>query len=197
LNLWTEKRLIEADLILRSQQGDPDAWEELVRTHQEPVFRLAYLFLGDPDDAEDAAQETFIRAYQSLARFDLSRPFRPWVMSIVANQARNRLRSLKRYLSAAQRFFQTDPQSMFSTSNGAETRLDSTALWQTVKRLSLTDQQMIYLRYFLDMSESETAQALGIPAGTVKSRLHRALNRLRGLISTDFLEENEEAVHGP
>ena len=76
-----------------ARQGDETAWVELVRLHQEAVFRLAYLFLGDPDEAEDAAQETFIRAYRALGRFDTSRPLRPWLLQIVANLTRNRRRS--------------------------------------------------------------------------------------------------------
>ncbi|MBV9786854.1 MAG: hypothetical protein JOZ51_01680, partial [Chloroflexi bacterium] len=70
----------QSDLIVRAQQGDGTAWEHLVRQHQDAVFRLAYLLLGDADDADDVAQETFIRAFGALDRFDPSRPLRPWLL---------------------------------------------------------------------------------------------------------------------
>ena len=86
-----------------ARQGDAFAWERLVGEHQQPVFRLAYLLLGDPDEAQDVAQETFIRAYHALHRFDNERPLRPWLLRIAANLAYNRQRSLRRYLAALKR----------------------------------------------------------------------------------------------
>ena len=83
----------EATLIRHAANGDAAAWEPLVLAHQEAVFRLSYLLLGDPDDAEDIAQETFLRAWNHLKRFDTTRPLRPWLLSIASNLARNRLRS--------------------------------------------------------------------------------------------------------
>lgn len=168
-----EQRWIEA-----ARQGDADAWERLVQAYQQPIFRLAYLLLGDPDDAEDAAQETFLRAYHALERFDAQRPLRPWLMQITANVCRNRLRSLSRYLAALQNALRSQPATA-SAQLQAEQNLEAQALWQTVRRLRLEDQQVIYLRYFLNCSEVETAQVLNIAQGTVKSRHHRALARLR------------------
>ena len=78
----------EADLIARARAGESAAWEALAREHQQAVFRLAYLILGDPADADDVAQEAFIRAYHALDRFDTSRAARPWLLSIAANLAR-------------------------------------------------------------------------------------------------------------
>ena len=80
----------------------------LVRAHQTPVFRLAYLLLGSADEAEDVTQETFIRAYRSLGRFDTSRPLRPWLFKIAANLAHNQRRSMGRYLAALGRLFQVE-----------------------------------------------------------------------------------------
>ncbi|HEX2908622.1 MAG TPA: sigma factor, partial [Phototrophicaceae bacterium] len=84
----------ETELIHRARRGDSAAWEVLVSSHQEAVFRLAYLLLGDASDAEDVAQETFIRAFRFLARFDETRNWRPWLLSIAANLTRNRRRSV-------------------------------------------------------------------------------------------------------
>ncbi len=176
--------MTDTDLMTRARGGDTDAWETLTHQHQEAVFRLAYLILGDPADADDVAQETFIRAYRALDRFDLTRPPRPWLLSIAANLARNRLRSVGRYLAAVQRFWRADPEP--ATAKPAIESDDSATLWQAVRRLSQTDQEVIYLRFFSALSEAETAQALDVAPGTVKSRTHRALERLRAVIEKDY-----------
>jgi RNA polymerase sigma factor (sigma-70 family) len=161
--------------------------------HQEPVFRFAYLFLGDPDEADDVAQETFLRAYHHLKGFDTSRPLRPWLLSICANLARNRKRSAGRYLAAITRAFRFEPQ----TASSAEEQqgLDGDQLWKAVQTLKPEDQQVIYLRFFLDLSTAEAAQTLDVAEGTIKSRLNRALGRLREMIKTDFpgLSEGNES----
>ena len=154
--------------------------------HQEPVFRLAYLFLGDPDDAEDITQETFLRAYRSLKRFDATRPLRPWLLSIAANLARNRHRSTARYLAALARSFRAEPPESNDIEEHALLDMDADQLWQAVRLLTADDQQIIYLRFFLDLTTAETSQALDVAEGTVKSRLSRAVNRLRTIIKTDF-----------
>ncbi|MCC6805594.1 MAG: sigma-70 family RNA polymerase sigma factor [Anaerolineae bacterium] len=173
---------MEADLIRRARDGDDAAYERLVREHQEAVFRLAYLFLGDADDAEDTAQEVFIRAHRSLERFDESRPLRPWLLSITANAARNRRRAFGRYMHALRRLILPEQ----SVSVEAERALEAQALWQAVRRLSAVDQEVIYLRYFLELSVNEAAEAMNVEPGTVKSRLSRALSRLRDVIERDF-----------
>ncbi len=176
----------ELELIFLARDGDEAAWEGIMRQHQEVVFRLAYLRLGDPDEAEDAAQETFIRAYQALHRFDTTKPLRPWLLQIALNLVRNRQRSLGRYLAALQRWAQTDPYPDQEIEDVASDRQDSSMLWQAVKRLSQRDQEVIYLRYFLELPIDEAAESLAIPTGTVKSRLHRALKRLELVIESEF-----------
>jgi RNA polymerase sigma-70 factor (ECF subfamily) len=178
--------LDEAELIRRARQGDGAAWEALVLANQEGAFRFAYLFLGDAGQAEDVAQEAFIRAFRSLDRFDPTRPFRPWLLSITANLAKNQRRSVSRYLAALGRLVRESPVKVDGLETGIQNRLDSQALWQAVRRLDPNDQQIIYLRYFLDLSVAETSESLGLPEGTVKSRLHRALNRLRTVIEQNF-----------
>jgi RNA polymerase sigma-70 factor (ECF subfamily) len=158
----------------------------LVQTHQAAVFRLAYLLLGDADEAADIAQEAFIRAYRSLRRFDESRPLRPWLLRIASNLSRNRRRSLGRYFAALQRLGRTDVSNHPDIEAEAGRQRDARALWQAVQRLHSSDQQIVYLRYFLELSVDETAAVLEIAPGTVKSRLHRALRRLREVIEMDF-----------
>jgi len=185
----------EANLIQQARQGDETAWTTLVGQYQEDVFRLAYLLLADADEAKDVAQEVFIRAYHALDRFDSNRPFRPWLLSITTNQTRNRQRSLGRYLAAVNRWFQTEPERMMPNPGDEHLRQhEAETLWQAVQCLSRTDREIIYLRYFLELSVEEAAEAAGIAPGTVKSRLHRALNRLRTTVMRDFPTLQEERV---
>ena len=183
-NLSGEVGIDETDLISRACQGDTAAWDGLVRQHQEPAFRLAYLILGDRADAEDVTQEAFVRAYLKLDTFDGARPFRPWLLSIAANLARNRRRSIGRYWAALRRYWQNEPPAAHQPDWGA--RSEARRLWQAVQRLRPMAQEIIYLRYFLDLSEAETAVTLDIAPGTAKSRLHRALKQLRSVIEADF-----------
>jgi len=176
----------EPRLIQRAVQGETAAWEPLMLAYQEPVFRFAYLLLGDPDDAEDVTQETFLRAYHHLTRFDATRPLRPWLLSIAANLARNWRRSASRYLSALSRSFRLEPPSGPNVAERSELDQEAHQLWQAVRQLSAEDQQVIYLRFFLELSVAEAAQALNVAEGTVKSRLNRALGRLRSIIQSDF-----------
>jgi RNA polymerase sigma-70 factor (ECF subfamily) len=176
---------MEADLITRARQGDQAAWEALVQQHQTAVFRLAYLLLGDADEAEDIAQETFIRTFRKLNRFDTGRPLRPWLLRIASNLARNHHRGVGRYLAALQRLPQADPKSI-SAEHENWHEMEAQALWQAVRRLNLKDQQIIYLRYFLELSVMEVADTLEIAPGTVKSRLFRALARLRQIVEQEF-----------
>ena len=175
----------ESILIRHAVNGDAAAWEPLMLAHQDAVFRLAYLLLGDPDDAEDIAQETFLRAWNHIKRFDPTRPLRPWLLSIVTNLARNRHRSVGRYVAALTRAFRNEPAPLNIEEKSSQ-HLESNELWRAVKTLSLPDQQIVYLRYFLDLSVNETAEVLQVREGTVKSRLSRALDRLRGIIQQEF-----------
>lgn len=161
----------------------------LVQQHQAAAFRLAYLLLGDADEAADVAQDAFIRAYRALDRFDATRPFRPWLMRIVVNLAHNLRRATSRYLASLQRLIRANPDSIGETAKGRRAEPggeESETLWQAVRRLKPMDQQVIYLRYFLELSEAEMAETLQIAPGTVKSRTHRALNHLRAVVEREF-----------
>jgi RNA polymerase sigma-70 factor (ECF subfamily) len=175
----------DVELVRRARSGEDLAWESIVEAHRESVFRLAYLLVGDPAEAEDVAQETLIRAMRNLRRFDEGRPLRPWLLRITSNLARNRRRSIRRYWRALQRAARMEPE---PRDRDPSTKDDSRLLWQAIRSLRYDDQQILYLRYFLAMSEQETASALELPQGTVKSRLHRALKRLRQVVARDFPE---------
>lgn len=180
----------ETDLIAQARQGQEAAWGDLMVRHQEPAFRLAYLMLGDAAEAEDVAQEAFIKAYLKLGTFDSQRPFRPWILSITANLARNRKRGIGRYWHALRRWQNEKERQNPARGQGAQ-RVDAELLRQAVARLKPKWQEVVYLRYFLELSEAETAETLAIPQGTVKSRLHRALKQLRRIIQRDFPELGE------
>lgn len=175
----------EAEQIAQARRGDDEAWVSLVRHHQDAVFRLAYLLLDDADDAADVAQEVFVRAWRARHRLDVDRPLRPWLLQITRNQCFNWRRSARRYLALLGRWGLTqplmvDPEEQFTQA------WQATALWQAVRQLRPADQEMIYLRCFLDLSVEETAAVVAAPSGTVKSRLSRALARLRALIERDL-----------
>ncbi len=186
--------MTDTTLIGRVCEGDEHAWDAFMQEHQQAVFRLAYLMLGDASEAEDVAQETFLRAFRALERFDPARSPRPWLLHIAANLARNRRRSAGRYLHALGRLigFATPPAPGLAETSTQ--RWEAQTLWQAIRRLDSTDQQIIYLRYFLELSELETAEALGIAHGTAKSRLSRALKRLREVIAREFPALREERI---
>lgn len=176
----------EPEMIRRARQGESPAWTALMRQHQEPIFRYAYLLMGDADEAEDIVQETFVRAYRALERFDTQRPMRPWLLRIAANLASNRRRSLGRYFSALQRLFLQEKPDQKSVEQQSSQAGRAHQVWEAVQQLKPADAQVIYLRYFLDLSTDEVAQTLNVPAGTVKSRLHRASDRLRQVIEQRY-----------
>lgn len=175
----------EPTLIRHAMNGDATAWEPLMLAHQQAVFRLCYLLLGDPDDAEDVAQDTFLRAWKHLKGFDGTRPLRPWLLSIASNLASNRRRSAGRYFAALMRAFRDEPTPVRIEEKSAQ-HLEASELWHAVQTLDTNDQRIIYLRYFLDLPVDETAQVLQIAEGTVKSRLSRAMEKLRKIIQRDF-----------
>jgi RNA polymerase sigma factor (sigma-70 family) len=173
--------LDETDLIARAQRGDAAAYEELVHAYQGIAFRTAYLIAGGAAEAEDAAQEGFVKAWRALGRFRRGAPFRPWLLRIVANEAHNRRRSAGRRTQLALRAATTIPSGDAAPSPeaallGSEQRQ---RLLETVNALPDDQRVVISLRYFAELSEEETAETLGVPRGTVKSRTARALERLR------------------
>jgi RNA polymerase sigma-70 factor (ECF subfamily) len=171
----------EAELIARAKREDAAAYEELVRAHQAIAIRTAWLVTGNRADAEEAAQDGFVKAYRALGRFRTGAPFRPWLLSIVANEARNRRRAAGRREALALR------ASAEVASGGAAPSPEAALLGveqreellAAVNRLDEHHRLAIACRYFLQLSEDETAAALGCRRGTVKSRVARALDRLR------------------
>ena len=176
--------LTDAELIDAARRGDVAAYEELVRRYEQVAFRTAFLLCGDADEAWDAAQEGFVRAYGALRRFRTGAEPRPWLLRIVANAARNQRRAAGRRASLALRSAQDRPSDGAAPSPEAavlagEQRAE---LLAAIDRLAEDDRRIIALRWFADLSERDIAAVLDVPAGTVKSRLSRAMARLRGVM---------------
>jgi RNA polymerase sigma factor (sigma-70 family) len=172
--------LEDRELIERARGGDVGAYEALVRRYQDVAVRTAYVVLG-ASEAEDAAQDAFVKAYGALGRFRLDAPFRPWLLRIVTNEARNRRRASGRRAALAVRAAADDPpgDAAPSPESAALEDEERRALVEALNGMDKRDRELIACRYFLELAESEIAGMLSIPRGTVKSRLNRALGRLR------------------
>jgi RNA polymerase sigma factor (sigma-70 family) len=174
--------LEETELIDRARRGEVSAYEELVRRYRDVALRTATFVGGDAGEAEDAVQDAFVKAYAALGRFRTGAPLRPWLLRIVANEARNRRRSTGRREGLALRAAGDRRPGSDAAPSPEAAVLDQErrgALLRAVNALRDEDREIIGARYFLELSEAETAEALGIPTGTAKSRLSRALVRLR------------------
>jgi RNA polymerase sigma-70 factor (ECF subfamily) len=168
----------EEALVEQARRGSPVAFETLVLAYQSLAFRTAFVIAGDTADAEEAAQDAFVKAHRALGRFQSGEPFRPWLLTIVANEARNRRRTRGRRAALALRAAAEpgapgeDPEEAVLATERRQ------RLLAAVERLRDGDRDVLACRFFLELSEEETATVLGIARGTVKSRTHRALGRL-------------------
>jgi RNA polymerase sigma-70 factor (ECF subfamily) len=169
----------EETLVEQARRGDSAAFEALVLAYQSLAFRTAFVIAGDAADAEEAAQDAFVKAHRALGRFRSGEPFRPWLLTIVANEARNRRRTRGRRAALALRAA-AEPEATAEDPEEATLATERRErLLTAVEQLRDDDRDILACRYFLDLSEEETAAALGIARGTVKSRAHRALVRLQ------------------
>ncbi len=178
--------LTEAELVERAKRGDQDAYGDLVHAYQGIAFRTAYLLTGNAADAEDAAQDAFVKAFYALGRFRPGAELRPWLLRIVANEARNRRRTAGRRTNLALRAA-ADPLSGGAAPSPEANLLageEQSALLAAVNALPEDQRDVVACRFFLDLSEAETADTLGIRKGTVKSRLSRGLDHLRAAMES-------------
>lgn len=184
----------ERDLIERAKRGDGPAFELLVRPYLDLAFRTAFIITRNAADAEDATQGGMIKAHAHLDRFRAGEPFRPWLLQIVANEAKNDVRG--RVRRRTDRFDDGADRHVLDSNDDPlrwiESLERSAWLVSHINRLGENDRIAIYCRYALDLAEDEMAAVLGCARGTVKSRLHRALGRLRQQIETEH--DREEAT---
>ena len=173
--------------VIQAQQGSDEAFTRLVEEHQTHVYNLCYRMLGEPEAAEDAAQESFLRAYQNLHRYDQSRPFATWLLSIAAHYCIDRLR--RRKLSIFSLDEENDDGTTYEVADPASPdpeaesvkREDRDHLHVLLKSLDETDRAAVILRYWYDYSEIEIADSLKLTVSAVKSRLHRSRRALAGM----------------
>lgn len=183
-----EGRPAEDDqLVERARQGDVGAYEELIKRYQHLALRVAYLITRDQGEAEDATQEAFIKAYRALGRFRAGSPFRPWMLTIVSNEARNRRSSSSRRAALVVRAERDRPSGDAAPSPEAAA-LDHEQRAEVLRAIDSLDEKdrlVLAYRYFLDMSEADMAAALRVARGTVKSRLYRAQARLKERLESE------------
>ncbi|WP_414719941.1 RNA polymerase sigma factor [Streptomyces sp.] len=186
----------EAAVIARVRDGDAEAYAQLVRAHTGAALRAAVAF-GAGADAEDVVQAAFFKAYQALGRFRDGAAFRPWLLRIVMNETRNTVRATGRARAVAGReagYRGADPVIPDSADPAVAALAGerSTLLTAALEELSEEQRQVVTCRYLLEMGEAETAQALGWPRGTVKSRLNRALKKLERRLGGQLGPERDE-----
>jgi RNA polymerase sigma factor (sigma-70 family) len=189
----------EAAVIARVRAGEPEAYAQLVRAHTGIALRAA-VALGAGADAEDVVQQAFFKAYCSLGRFRDGAAFKPWLLAIVANETRNTVRTAVRQRTVVGReaaLAEAEPL-IPESADPAVAALEverRAALLAALERLSEEHRLVVTYRYLLEMDEPETAEALGWPRGTVKSRLNRALRKLERLLP-DFQPREGGDEHG-
>lgn len=201
-----EDRLDESALVERARTGDVAAFEHLVSRYQDLAVRTAWVVTGSAGEAEDAAQEAFVKAYLALGRFRAGAPFRPWLLQIVVNEARNRRKSAGRRANLVLRAVAQHRSEAEPSPEAAALAVErQQVLLDAVNHLRDEERLVVACRYFLGLSEAETAETLHCPRGTVKSRLSRALDRLRNELSItlgdrahplDGTNELEQTAHG-
>jgi RNA polymerase sigma-70 factor (ECF subfamily) len=183
----------EAKCLQRAQLGDEQAYSELVATYQTPVYNLCYRMLGSAQEAEDAAQETFWRAYRNLQHFDATRSFPTWLLSIAAHfcidqQRRRRLPTIE--LDELLDFEEITADPSPTPEKVAVENEDVEKIQQRLAELNPSDRAVLILRYFYEMSEDEICKTLSISKSAVKSRLHRA----RQHMAEQMMVENNSKV---
>lgn len=165
--------------LARAKNGDSSAFGELVEAYQDAVYNLCLRMLGDPYEAEDAAQEAFIRAYKAMDRYDSSRPFSTWLLSIAAHHSIDQIRRrrfTKVSMDAMPYQFIADPSPGPETSMGISDQEER--VQELLDNLSPTDRAAVVMFYWNELSYDEIAEALGLTNSAVKSRLHRARRTL-------------------
>lgn len=191
----------ETEWIQSARAGDQEAFGRLVVAYQKPVYNLAYRMLGNRAEAEEATQETFLRAYTHLRSYDPQRPFRSWMLSIASHYCIDRLRRRRiTWLSLDDEIATADGSGEVvqvrlsserpNPESAAVRREQEVYIQRLLATLSPTDRAAITLRYWYDCSYEEIAETLDLTVSAVKSRLHRA----RRALASTMEEETDHAL---
>lgn len=166
---------LEPAVLNQVHQGNQEAFTQLVETYQRPVYNLCYRMLGDPDEAEDASQETFLRVYRNIKHYDADRPFSTWLLSIAAHLCIDQLRKRRMVVISIDTTPYLEPA---DGSPGPETEFffkeDQRRVQALLKTLNPHDRAAVIMYYWYDLSYDEIAKSLSLTPSAVKSRLHRA-----------------------
>jgi RNA polymerase sigma-70 factor (ECF subfamily) len=178
----------EVSLLRASLDGDTEAWGEIVSRYKDAVYGLCLGFLRQPADAEDIAQDAFIRAYENLRRYHLDKRFSTWLFTIASNLCRNRLR-YRRYHPVA------SPPDQLPGGRDPALEVAQEDRHRQVRgaldRLPYNYRAPLVLRFFNDLSYKEIAEVLSLPEGTVKTRIHRAKVQLKEVLEKDGVVRHE------
>lgn len=175
---------MDRSVIERSQRGEPDAFAMLFEQYKNLVYKTASLMLDSHPEAEDVQQEVFVQVHRHLQRYDPAKAsFTTWVHKITVNQCLSRRRRQKLL-----RWFGLDTAEQWASIPSPEAQLANEAVRHGLRQLSDKLRIVLILRYYHDLSYSEIQEILNVPIGTVKSRIHQALNELRHDLQADFPE---------
>lgn len=184
----------EAFLIERANEGDQAAFGILVERYQNAVYNLAYRMLGSPEEAEDAAQEIFVRIYRQLARYDPERKFSTWVLTIATNYCIDQLRRRRMQLVPLENIIPWARAREAGPEGEALSRESRDEVQRLLRELPEKYRAVLVLRYWQDLSCAEIADILKLPEGTVKTQLHRARKALGQLIEGQEQREEHNAL---
>jgi RNA polymerase sigma-70 factor, ECF subfamily len=170
----------EARWLERARQKDPQAFAELVEAYQRPVFNLCYRMLGDAGEAEDAAQESFLRAYNHMSRYDPTRSFSTWLLAIASHYCIDLLRKRRLLVDSLEELepWEEPADDAPGPESAAVKREGRQAAQALLARLGPQDRAVVVMRYWEGLSTEEIAQALSLTVKAVKSRLHRARKQM-------------------
>jgi RNA polymerase sigma-70 factor, ECF subfamily len=170
---------LEEQCIRSAQEGDPAAFRELIEIYARAVWRVVHVLVADSTLAEDAVQETWLDVWRALPQFDTSRPFRPWLLTIAANRCHKTMRRRALpiiALDSPEALNLADEQDVSAELVRKETSAELTALLAALPQMQ---RRILQLRYYASLDLTEIALVLNVPLGTVKSRLHRAIQMVR------------------
>jgi len=195
----TTNEITDQDLVTRALDGDQDSFAILVERHQQVVYNLTYRMLRNAREAEDAAQEAFLRAYQHLNRYDPSRSFKPWLMSIASNHCIDRIRKRRLTWLSIDEPLPPHP-ALNSNAPGPEAAAvaseASAAMQELLDDLAPEYRAAVVLRYWYDLSYTEIAESLDTTESAIKSRLYRARQMLADRIQGGAAPELSVAMEG-
>lgn len=182
---------METQVILRCQQGDRQAFEEIFNEYRDDVFRFAYLVVRDLSLAQDVTQEAFLKVFRSVGKFQFRSSFKSWLYRVVVNEAITlmRRRRIKEDLDPTPEGTARSSEASARDWQPEEAVLDSEMKWvlrSAIHQLDPVHRSVVVLKYYEDLSDTEIARILKCPPGTVKSRLHRARELLRSSMTERF-----------